>query len=110
MKYEIDFDKGNADSMIYEIYSCFCRTEDAFSDGDLPRNIRNACAYSELVRTLRIFGASVNSTGIYNDNGFDRIGYGKINGHEFIKNAEFNLEELKTALYELAGVVEEVGK
>lgn len=102
MKYEITFDQEAASSKFMEIYTRFSRTEECFSNGDLPRNIRNSCAFSEAVRSLKVFGAVVDASGIYNDNGFDRIGYGRINGHEFIKNGEFKFDELKAALTEIA--------
>ena len=101
MEYTFIFDKACADYQFSRIYQSFYLAEQAFEAGDLPRNIRNACAYSEAVRALCIMGADVDATGIYNDNGFDRIGYGRINQHVFIKNGEFNFEELKAALYEL---------
>ena len=102
MKCEIIFDSKTANEKFMEIFTCFDRTEQCFKNGDLPRNIRNACAYSEAVRSLKVFGADVDASGIYDDNGFDRIGYGRINCHEFIKNGEFKFDELRSALAEIA--------
>lgn len=103
MKYEITFNRDSAHEKFMEIYTRFARTEECAKAGDLPRNIRNACAFSEAVRSLRIFGAAVLANGIYDDNGFDRIGHAVINGHEFVKNGEFNFAELSAALAEIVG-------
>lgn len=102
MKREIEFTRDTANEKFMEIYRSFERTEQNFAAGDLHRNIFNACRYSEAVRSLKIFGAEVDSTGIYDDNGYNRIGYGKINNHVFIKNGEFNFDELRAALWEIA--------
>lgn len=102
MKREIEFTRDTAKEKFREIHYSFERTEQCFAAGNLHGNVFNACRYSEAVRSLKIFGAEVDSTGIYDDNGYDRIGYGKINNHVFIKNGEFNFDELQAALWEIA--------
>lgn len=101
MKYEIDFNKDAADYMETRIYEAFSNSETCFKNKDLPRNIRNTCYFQELLRKLTACGADVDSTGIYNDNGYDRIGYARINEHEFIKKGLFNFNELWAALREI---------
>jgi len=102
MKYEINFDSAMKSKMFINIYHAFDNTENCFIVNNLPRNIRNTCDFSAQVAKLEMFGASVDAHGIYDDNGFDRIGYGRINSHEFIKNGIFCFEELAAALEELA--------
>lgn len=101
MKYEIDFNKERADLLALGIVETFHRSEDCFKANDLPRNIRNVCAFQAALRELILYGADVDSTGIYNDNGFDRIGYARINEHEFIKKGQLNYNELWAALREI---------
>ena len=43
----------------------------------------------------------LSDVGTYNDNGFDRIGFARINSHEFVKNGEFKHDVLRKALDEL---------
>ena len=102
MKREIEFTRDTANEKFMEIYRSFERSEQSFAAGDRHRNIFNTCRYSEAVRSLKIFGAEVDSTGIYDDKGYNRIGYGKINNPVFIKNGEFNFDELRAALWEIA--------
>lgn len=106
MKYEINFDKAMAEDITMEIWRAFENTEDYFQRQDLPRNIRNAARFSSLVSELKLFGADVDAHGIYDDNGYDRIGYAKINNHEFVKNGDFRFSELQTALNELVSGTE----
>lgn len=103
MTYEIKFTEETAEAMLQEIWWSYHLSEQQFKDGDLERNIRNATEFSMRVRMLKMFGADVNAHGIYNDNGFDRIGYARINSHVFIKKGEFSFDELKAALMEIAG-------
>lgn len=101
MKYEINFDSAMKSKMFINIYHAFDNTENCFMVNDLPRNIRNACDFSAQVAKLEMFGASVDAHGIYDDNGFDRIGYARINEHVFVKNGKFIFDELSKALDEL---------
>ena len=98
----IEFTRDTANQYAVAIFEHFHRSEDCFKAGDLERNIRNVCGYSELLRNLRFFGAEVDAMGIYDDNGFDRIGYGSINGHVIVKNGRLDGNELQAALYEIA--------
>ena len=102
MTYTINFDRKAAEQAMLRIWGAYDRTEVCFAEKDLPRNIRNACAYTAEVAALRLYGADVDATGIYNDNGYDRIGYGRINDYEFIKNGILDVEKLSAALLELA--------
>ena len=101
MKYEIDFNQYQADRMATRIFTTYAGSETYFKEKDLPRNIRNVCAFQAALRELILLGADVDSTGIYNDNGYDRIGYARINEHEFIKKGMFNFNELWAALREI---------
>lgn len=106
MKYEINFDKAMAEDITMKIWRAFESTEECFQRQDLPRNIRNAAGFSALVAELELFGADVDAHGIYDDNGYDRIGYARINNHEFVKNGDFKFPELQTALNELVSGAE----
>lgn len=101
MKYEINFDNSSVEDVFINLYHIFQRSESNFEDGDLRRNIRNSTDFESKVQELRLFGAEID-VGIYADNGFDRIGYAAINGHEFVKNGKFNFEKLRNALWEIA--------
>lgn len=101
MKYTIEFSLHAADYMAMRIYEAFGASETCFKNKDLPRNIRNTCYFQELLRKLTACGADVDSTGIYNDNGYDRIGYARINEHEIVKKGQFYHNELWAALREL---------
>lgn len=101
MKYEINFDNNTVEKVFMDLYHSFEWSERNFEDGDLPRNIRNSANFSNEVKGLKIFGAET-EVGIYDDNGFDRIGYAVINGHEFVKNGKINYNLLKDALWEIA--------
>ena len=102
MKYEINFDKEMKEQVFMNIWTAFDRTEQCFKEHDLSRNIHNACGFSAQVEELKLFGADVDAHGIYNDGGFDRIGFARINEHVFVKNGEFNFSELSKALEEIA--------
>ncbi len=101
MKYEVNFDNNTVEKVFMDLYHHFELSECNFEDKDLPRNIRNATTFCETIRTLRLFGADVD-VGTYDDNGFDRIGYARINGYEFVKNGKINYNKLKDALWEIA--------
>lgn len=101
MKYEINFDNNTVENIFMELYHSFEWSEDNFEEKDLERNIRNATHFQSTVRMLKIFGAET-EVGTYYDNGFDRIGYAKINNHEFVKNGKINYSKLKDALWEIA--------
>ena len=101
MKYEIDFNKDAANFMAERIFTAYANSETCFKNKDMPRNIRNTCYFQELLRKLTACGADVDSTGIYNDNGFDRIGYARINEHEIVKKGQFDYNELWAALREI---------
>ena len=101
MKYEINFDNNTVEKFFMDLHHSFEWSERNFEDGDLPRNIRNSANFSNEVKGLKIFGAET-EVGIYDDNGFDRIGYAVINGHEFVKNGKINYNLLKDALWEIA--------
>ena len=101
MKYEINFDNNTVEEVFINLYHSFQWSESNFEDGDLRRNIRNSTDFENKVQELRLFGAEIDVC-IYADNGFDRIGYAAINGHEFVKNGKFNSEKLRNALWEIA--------
>lgn len=101
MKYEINFDNNTVENIFMELYHSFEWSEDNFEEKDLERNIRNATHFQSTIRMLKIFGAET-EVGTYYDNGFDRIGYAKINNHEFVKNGKINYKKLKDALWEIA--------
>lgn len=101
MKYEINFDNNTVEEVYISLYHSFQWSEYNFEDGDLRRNIRNSTDFENKLKELRLFGAEID-VGIYADNGFDRIGYASINGHEFVKNGKFNHNELRNALWQIA--------
>ena len=80
MTYKIDFTSDKAERFFYDLYHAYQWSEDSFKDGDLKRNIINTAVFGETVKSLRLFGA-VTECGNYNDNGFDRIGFAKVNGY-----------------------------
>lgn len=101
MKYEVEFDDNSVNKKCHELYWRFCLSEDNFKVGDLVRNIANTTSFECTVRALCVLGANTD-VGTYNDDGYSRIGYARINSHEFVKNSEFKYDELKRALMELA--------
>lgn len=103
MKYEIDFNYNMVCDICVELYHSFERSEYHFEEGDLERNIRNATHFQSTIEMLKVFGAEI-EVGTYCDNGFDRIGYAKINNHEFVKDNKITHKELKNALLEIAHI------
>ena len=101
MKYEIEFDNNTVDNVFINLYHAFTRSENNFEDKDLMRNIVNTVSFEGESKMLRLFGAET-EVGTYDDNGFLRIGYARINEHEFIKNGVINFNKLKDALWEIA--------
>ncbi|MBQ8331159.1 MAG: hypothetical protein IJX94_01500 [Clostridia bacterium] len=101
MKYEINFDNNAAEKTFLDLYHSIAWSERNFEDGDLVRNVGCTATFEAHVQFLRAYGAKT-ETGTYNDNGFLRIGYASINGHEFVKNGKLNAKELKDALWEIA--------
>ncbi len=101
MKYEIDFDNNAYEAVFMELYHFFEWSERSFEDKDLPRNITNTVNFECTVKELHFLGADT-QTGTYQDNGFIRIGYARINSHTFITNGRPNYQELKEALWEIA--------
>lgn len=85
MTYKIDFTSDKAERFFYDLYHAYQWSEDSFKDGDLKRNIINTAVFGETVKSLRLFGA-VTECGNYNDNGFDRIGFAKVNGYTIVHN------------------------
>ena len=101
MKYEIDFDNNAYETTFMEIYHFFEWSERSFEDKDLPRNIANIISFERAVQELHLLGADT-QTGTYQDNGFLRVGYARINSHTFIRNSKPNYHALKEALWEIA--------
>lgn len=101
MKYTIDFNNNSVEQFFLDFYYSFEWSERNFEDGDLSRNIVNTTTFCQTLMHLEIFGADT-ERGTYEDNGFIRIGYAKINGHEFVKNSQLNPKKLKDALWEIA--------
>lgn len=100
MKYEIEFTEQTADQTYMVLWELFHLSEAHFKDGDLSRNLRVTTEFKCVVRHLKALGADTD-VGTYNDNDFDRIGFAKINSHEFVKNGEFKFDVLRKALDEL---------
>ena len=100
MKYEIEFTEQTADQTYMGLWELFRLSEAHFKDGDLSRNLRVTTEFKCVVRHLKALGADTD-VGTYNDNDFDRIGFAKINSHEFVKNGEFKFDVLRKALDEL---------
>lgn len=100
MKYEIEFTKQTAGETYMGLWELFKLSEEHFKSGDLCRNLRVTTEFRCVVRNLKALGADTD-VGTYNDNGFDRIGFAKINSHEFVKNGEFKFDVLRKALDEL---------
>lgn len=82
---------------LWELYHL---SEAHFKNGDLSRNLRVTKEFQCVVRSLKALGADTD-VGTYNDNVLDRIGFARINSHEFVKNGEFKHDVLKKALDEL---------
>ena len=101
MMHEVDFERNNAEHFFHELYYAYQRSEDSFKAGDLKRNIINTTAFGEELKSLRLFGA-VTESGNYNDNGFDRIGYAKINDYTIVRNGELDVMALNSVLEEMA--------
>lgn len=101
MKYEINFNNNTVDQMFLEIYQNYEWSERNFEDKDLIRNIFCTANFESVIKTLRLFGAET-ETGTYSDEGYLRIGFARINGHEFVKNSKPNYKELNDALWEIA--------
>lgn len=101
MTYKIDFTSDKAERFFYDLYHAYQWSEDSFKDGDLKRNIINTAVFGETVKSLRLFGA-VTECGNYNDNGFVRIGFAKVNGYTIVHNGKLDIMSLCKALEELA--------
>lgn len=101
MTHKIDFARDNAERFFHELYYAYLRSEESFKGGDLKRNITNTTAFCEEMKSLRLFGA-VTECGNYNDNGFDRIGFAKVNGYTIVHNGKLDIMSLCKALEELA--------
>lgn len=101
MTHKIDFARDNAERFFHELYYAYLRSEESFKGGDLKRNITNTTAFCEEMKSLRLFGA-VTECGNYNDNGFDRIGFAKVNGYTIVRNGKLDIMSLCKALEELA--------
>lgn len=101
MKYTIEFDNNSVDTTFLTLYHGFNWSERCYEEKDLMRNIGNVATFEANVNALRLFGAET-QTGTYECDGFLRIGYAMINGHEFVKRSELNAKALKDALWEIA--------
>lgn len=101
MKYTIDFNNDTCERYFIDLYYSFEWCERSFEENDLVRNIVNTMTFTQSLMHLEVFGVDT-ERGTYSDGGFIRIGYAKINGHEFVKNTVFNPKELKKALLEIA--------
>jgi hypothetical protein len=101
MKYEINFDNNAVEKKFLDVDHYYTWSERNFEDKDLARNVACTITFENAVKELRLFGANVD-VGSYNDNGFLRIGFARINTHEFVKNGKINLTILKDALWEIA--------
>lgn len=97
----ITFDKYTADAVFVDLMAYFDRSEEYFKKNDLLRNIVNATSFQNRVRSLMIYGADTD-TGSYGDGDYLRIGYARINNHEFVKSGKISYDELQTALKEIA--------
>ena len=97
----ITFDKYTVDAVFIDLTAYFERSEEYFKKNDLLRNIVNATSFQNRVRSLMIYGADTD-TGTYGDGDYLRIGYARINGHEFVKSGKIKYEELQAALNEIA--------
>ena len=100
MTYTIEFTADSAERMFMKIWDMFNTTEENFKSGDLSRNLCTATSFEYIVRQLKAIGADT-EVGIYEDNGFHRIGFARINDYAFVKNGEFKHEVLKKALMSL---------
>lgn len=103
----IIFDNNSVEKYFMDLLFHFDWSERNFEDKDLMRNICCTVSFEGLVKELRIFGADT-EVGNYTDEGFLRIGFARINKHEFVKCAKINYKELKDALWEIAHPDEEV--
>lgn len=101
MKYEINFDKDFAEKKFNEISRSIDWSERSYETNDVMRNIVNTTIFEREMGELRLFGAEVR-TGTYEEKGFLRIGYARINSHEVVKNGQINPTALKNALWEIA--------
>jgi hypothetical protein len=101
MKYTIEFNNNSAETTFLALYHGFDWSERCYEDKDLARNISNTATFEANVKELRLFGAET-QTGTYESDGFLRIGYAMINGHEFVKCGKLDAKELKDALWEIA--------
>lgn len=101
MKYELEFDNNSVETFFIDLYHAFEQSEDTFTDGDLTRNIVSVITFENLIRTLRLFGTDTVCRS-YNNHGFMRIGYARINSYEFIKNGAVDYKKLKDALRDIA--------
>ena len=101
MTYTIDFNNNTVNDTFLELVSRFDWSERYFEEKDLMRNLTNTTAFESAVKHLRLFGVGT-TTGSYEDDGFLRIGYACIGGHEFIKNGQLNTKALTDALWEIA--------
>ena len=100
MTYKIEFGADRAEEMYMRIWRMYDLTENHFKSGDLTRNLCTATSFEYIVRELRAIGAET-EVGIYDDNGYHRIGFARINDYAFIKNSEFKFDVLKKALASL---------
>lgn len=100
MIYTIEFTADSAERMFMKLWNMFNITEEHFKSGDLTRNLCTATSFEYIVKQLKAIGADT-EVGIYEDNGYHRIGFARINRYEFVKNGEFKFEVLKEALASL---------
>ena len=100
MTYTIEFNAGMAEEMYMRIWGMYDLTEIHFKSGDLTRNLCTATSFEYIVRELRAIRAET-EVGIYDDNGYHRIGFARINDYTFIKNSEFKIDVHKKALASL---------
>lgn len=101
MKYTVEFNNNSVESTFLDLMHGFDWSERAFEEKDLMRNLTNTATFEAAVKALRLFGAETH-TGSYESDGFLRIGYAMINGHEFVKCGKWYSKELKDALWEIA--------
>lgn len=101
MEKTVIFDNNTVEQYFMSLMHHFDWSEHNFEDKDIQRNICCTMGFEGLIKELRIYGADT-EVGNYDDNGYLRIGFARINGHEVVKNAKINLKELKDSLWEIA--------
>lgn len=107
MKKTIVFDNNSVKKYFWNLRFHFDWSEENFGKEDLLRNITNTVAFEGVIKELQIYGAET-EFGTYNDSGYLRIGYAKINGFEVVKNGDMNSGKLIEALREIAQHPDEV--